>query len=308
MAYLYAAADENHKKRKTGHFQNCDMSSKPIILLVTGAWHIPDHYSVLSHRLRHLGFTVECPRLLTNNNALPPNKTLNDDISQIRSLALSYLDDGKDVVPLMHSYGGIVGTSAFAGLGSPNRKGQASIKTLIYMTSFIPFEHESLADIFGGALPSFLSPNEQGTIDIYNAKHMFYHDLPPEQQDKAVAQLVVHPTCAQFDAPKILVERAAWRDIPVTYLFCDDDQALPEPVQAMMVNRIEKDIDGLKIRREHFNAGHSPFLSMPDRVAEVVIKICEAVISRAGVVAGTQEELHGLKVESNLQVEPTGII
>lgn len=253
------------------------LHSLPIILLITGAWHVPEHYSMLSNRLRHLGYTVECPLLTTNTNTDPPNKNLDDDVAQIRDLAIQYLDQGRDIVTLMHSYGGIVGTSALFGLGATDRNGLASVISLVYMAAFVPFEHEALAEIFGGALPPWLSPNSEGTIDITDPEHRFYHDLAPNERKKWKTRLVKHPTAAQFQGPKQVSTSAAWRSIPVTYLICNNDLALPVGAQEMMISRIEQADAGIKVHREYCEAGHSPFLSMPDRVVEVVRRACENV-------------------------------
>lgn len=247
------------------------MSAKPVILLITGAWHVPEHYSLISNRLRHLGYVVECPRLKTNNNANPPDTSVDEDIAQIRGLALQHLDQGNHLVAVMHSYGGIVGSNALSGLGSADRPGLTCVKDLIYICSFIPFEDESLAGIFGGALPPFLKPNSEGTIDVIDPGHHFYSDLSLKQQAKWTSRLVRHPTKAQFEAPKQQNLAAAWKHIPVTYFLCNGDQALPLSVQEMMVNRIEKAEAGLKVSKEYYEAGHSPFLSIPDRVVDVVI-------------------------------------
>lgn len=249
------------------------MYTRPVILFITGAWHVPEHYSKVSDRLRHAGYTVECPQLMTNNNASPPNKTVDDDVVQIRDLALQHLDSGRNIVALMHSYGGIVGTSSLSGLGAADRNGQTCIKALIYMTSFIPFEGESLAGIFGGGLPPFLTPNAEGTIDITDPGFHFYHDIPATEQAKWIAKLVRHPTSAQFEAPKSELA-AAWRKIPVTYLFCMGDKGLTAPLQEMMVKRIQDAEADLVVDRQHCDASHSPFLSMPDKVVDVVKVVC----------------------------------
>ena len=101
--------------------------------------------------LEDLGYEAVCPRLLTCNNDVPPTKTLGDDVALIRKTAQSLLDDGKTVIAVMHSYGGVVGTDALHGL---------AIKHLIYMTAFIPPSGSSLAGMFGGQLPPFI------TVDV----------------------------------------------------------------------------------------------------------------------------------------------
>jgi hypothetical protein len=60
---------------------------------------------------------------------------------------------------------------------------------------------------------------------------------------------------------------AGWRDIPSTYLYCLQDQAIPIEAQRGMVAE-----SGVQFRTETFDASHSPFLSMPDKVAAAVRK------------------------------------
>lgn len=249
---------------------------KPVIFIITGAWHVPEHYRLLSNYLRHQGHVVQCPLLPTNSNAYPPSMTLDDDVNQIRTMVLEYLDAGRDVVALMHSYGGVVGSNALAGLGATDRKQGGHVKALVYMSAFIPFETESLAGIFGGGLPPFLSCNDQGLIDVDNPHWHFYHDLTPDQQKEYVDRLACHPVAAQFESLRQPVTVSAWKTIPVTYLFCREDKALPIQVQEMMVDRIEKTEPGLVVDREYNEWSHSPFISVPGKVMAVVERVCEA--------------------------------
>lgn len=244
------------------------MATKPVILIITGAWHLPAHYARLSNRLRHLGFRVECPLLLTNNNARPPYCTLDDDIEHIRQCTNKILTDNQDVVAIMHSYGGVVGSNALSGLDKSMGPGIGRVKGLLYMSAFLSLEHESLAAIFGGGLPPWLTTNDDGLIDISEPGQHFYNDLAEAERAEWVNQLVVHPTAAQYSSPKNAVTQAAWRTIPTAYLLCRNDQALPLAVQEMMIDRLEKAQPGLSLRRDYCDAGHSPFLSIPERVVE----------------------------------------
>lgn len=97
----------------------------------------------------------------------------------------------------------------------------------------------------------------------------FYNDLPPEDARHFVTQLVVHPTAAQWTE----VTHEAFREISTTYLLCENDQALPLEVQKMICGRIEA--LGVNVDYETCLGGHSPFLSMPDKVAEVVNKVAQ---------------------------------
>lgn len=54
-----------------------------------------------------------------------------------------------------------------------------------------------------------------------------------------------------------------WRDVPSVYLVCENDQVLPPQLQFQLAG-----LAGSKV--EKCGAGHMPFLSMPEKVAEVV--------------------------------------
>lgn len=104
-------------------------------------------------------------------------------------------------------------------------------------------------------------------VHIHDPDTHFYSDLPPAEAKHFSAQLVVHPTSAQWTD----VTREAFKEIPVTYLLCENDQALPLEVQKMMCGRLAA--MGVNVEHESCSAGHSPFLSMPDKLAEIVEKI-----------------------------------
>ena len=100
--------------------------------------------------------------------------------------------------------------------------------------------------------------------------------MTAEEQKKALDLLVAHPAVAQLESvqwEELKSLPAAWRDIPVTYLFLNDDKSVPLSVQEMMVNRLQEK-GGLKqVDRESCDASHSAFLSMPEEVAKIVDRI-----------------------------------
>lgn len=84
------------------------------------------------------------------------------------------------------------------------------------------------------------------------------------------AQLVKHPKIAQYTA----VSHEAFREVPVTYLLCEKDKAIPVEVQKMMIDKMEE--SGVKVGRiESCQGSHSPFLSMPEKVVEVVVRAAQ---------------------------------
>ena len=55
---------------------------------------------------------------------------------------------GKDVILVMHSYGGIVGTDVVGDLVANQPDVAARIKRLVYLAAFIPLKGENLVDMF----------------------------------------------------------------------------------------------------------------------------------------------------------------
>jgi pimeloyl-ACP methyl ester carboxylesterase len=250
-------------------------TTKPVIIIVTGAWHIPEHYAKVSNRLRHLGYLVECPRLATNNNAKPANKSVDDDVALVRQLALNHLDKGHNVVAIMHSYGGIVGSTAFAELGPSSRLAKAHVQALLYVAAFVPLQGESLFQIIGGTPAPWFHAHDMGYLEVDSPVTAFYNDVTEAECNKAVSALVVHATRAQTEAPSQQLQKdgLAWLHIPTTYLLCENDHALPLKYQEMMLDRMEAMYPHLKVRREACASGHSPFLSDPDCLLRVINSI-----------------------------------
>ena len=92
---------------------------------------------------------------------------------------------------------------------------------------------------------------------------MFYNDLPPEEQKHWAGKLKQHSAIAQ----KTPLTQVAHTNIPVSYLYCENDQAMLLPMQEMMVQR-----SGLDVQELRCAAGHSPFLSYPDAFVENILK------------------------------------
>ena len=61
-----------------------------------------------------------------------------------------------------------------------------------------------------------------------------------------------------------MLTAAAWRELPSSYLLCEQDQALPVPAQEAMSARTSI--------VERLASGHSPFYSHPGEVAAFIAR------------------------------------
>jgi len=122
--------------------------SLPTIVLVPGAWHSPQHYSALIDNLKAQSFQVVTDRLPSVGSKTPREQSVSKDADFIQNhLLLPILDSGKDVLLLMHSYGGCPGADAAKGLSKAERKAagkKGGIIGLVFMCAFVAAEGDSL--------------------------------------------------------------------------------------------------------------------------------------------------------------------
>lgn len=88
---------------------------KPVIVLVQGSFQLPDAYYKLADALKALGYPVVQPPLPSLTDPDKPDftsKSLADDAVAVRSEVRRLVEQGKRVVVVMHSYGGLVGNEA----------------------------------------------------------------------------------------------------------------------------------------------------------------------------------------------------
>ncbi len=126
----------------------------PTIVLVPGAWHSPIHYELLFSQVRLFEYPIVSGPLPSCESPNPRIETVAGDADYIReTLLLPQIDAGKDVVLVMHSYGGCPGSAAAAGLSKAAQTAagkQGGVIGLIIMCGFIAHEGESLLSLSPG--------------------------------------------------------------------------------------------------------------------------------------------------------------
>jgi len=130
-------------------------SYRPIIILVPGAWHAPLHYSHLLDGLKHEGFTTVSERNPSCDSADPSGTSTAKDAMAIRTLILSQIDKGHEIVVIMHSYGGCPGAAAAQGLSKTERQAiglPGGVIGLLFICAFAAGEGDSLISKLPGAV------------------------------------------------------------------------------------------------------------------------------------------------------------
>lgn len=145
----------------------------------------------------------------------------------------------------------------------------SKIAALVYICAYRPVSGMSLADMrrAGPRQPLREAIRVDGACFSFDpdlADDRFYHDCPQGTLEYALARLTPQPILPQ-ETPLSLTSRSA--SVPQAYIRCSEDRAIPPEYQQTMAK-------GLPDKRHlHLPASHSPFFSMPDRLAALLAQI-----------------------------------
>ncbi|KAF5025651.1 hypothetical protein F66182_2257 [Fusarium sp. NRRL 66182] len=233
---------------------------KPTIVFAPGAWHTADCYDIVRTQLAARDWVTEAVEY-PSVGAEPPNKGLADDVSAVRAVLERLADEGKKIVLVVHSYGGLVGANAVEGLGYKQRaqEGKAGgLIQLVYLSAFVMPKGKGVLDLLGGQYLPWMRVDGD-YVYAETPETVFYHDVEAETQKKAIDALK-HQSRRVYVDP---AEYEPWHDIPCFFIFCDDDKAIALAIQQHMASML-----GPNAASFHIPASHSPFLSRPQDVIE----------------------------------------
>ncbi|KUL84131.1 hypothetical protein ZTR_07198 [Talaromyces verruculosus] len=236
----------------------------PTIVLIPGAWHTPEYYGQVIAILQAQGY----PTTTVSLPSVGGLSTMLDDAAAIQDRVSRLADEGKKIILVMHSYGGMPGTESAKGLAWRTRQAEGrsgGIVHLVYISAYLVKEGMSVIGMANGAeWPQFLRL-ENGMIfyDPSAAVQNLYNDFPDDQDPETWASKLRPQSAASFDGS---LTYPAYRDIPTTYLLCEKDRSIPVEIQQVFVRNCDGDI-----RLGSCQAGHSPMITMPSLVAETIV-------------------------------------
>jgi len=276
------------------------MSDLPTLVFVPGAWHRPTCYSKIIKLLqeRH---KLKCVAITLPSTTGDPAATFKDDLDAAREAISRETSDGRDVIVVAHSYGGMVGNSAIKGFARPRaaaaNKGSSSplrgastpagdtgdqsqtrtaghVIGLILIASGFTLTGLSFMDpFFGRPPPAWRVNKETGFADIVTPpRELFYHDLPADEADYWASQLTPQSLKALFEGGEY--SYAGWMDVPAWYIGTVEDKGLPVVAQRLSVGMARE--MGTTVEHRELRTSHSPFLSKPEETVGIVLEAVEA--------------------------------
>jgi pimeloyl-ACP methyl ester carboxylesterase len=222
-------------------------------LLLHGACHGGWCFDELAARLRSAGHGVTAPDL--------PCDDPDSGLPEYRDAAVRALDGRPDeLVVVGHSLGALV--VPLIATAVPTRR-------MVMLAGIVGAPNsslESLADEDADRdLPlgdDGIEFNERGLFRFTSAsaRRLLYPDCAPDVAESAIARLRYQRSMwtqvAEFDA---------WPDVETVSIVCDEDLVV-NPAWSDRVARERLDVEPIRLP-----GGHSPFLSRPDDLAEVLL-------------------------------------
>jgi hypothetical protein len=199
--------------------------------------------------LEERGWTTVAVDLPTVHAADKAALGLAADAGAVRS-AIDAVDG--DVVVVAHSYGGVPATQG---------AGAANVTHIVFISAFVLDIGESLVAA-GGGQPDWWDVRGSLVAAGTSARPpqgLFFADLPAAGADAAAARLSTQSARAYHDE----VTAAAWRGRPTTYVITEQDAIFPARAQEALA-------DGAGSGTVRLPTSHSPFLSQPRAVADII--------------------------------------
>lgn len=258
--------------------------TKPTLLFLHGSWHTFEVWERVRPLLEEKEYKCIAPQCIFCGTE-EPVRSIAPCITQIQDIIAEETSAGRDVVLINHSFGGIVGCSAVNGftVKNPSRLATGAdtgkVIGIVQVTALTIPSNMSLAQIQGDAVYDIAVPGPDGwdvpvENDANDPTKALYNDLEPEDAQYWISKIVKNSSASRFSSENVY---AGWTDVPVWYVRCTKDKALPPEGQEMMIGAIRQHNPSVTVR--HLEASHSPMLSRPKEMVEIIDEAATAFAS-----------------------------
>ncbi|KAE8325072.1 Alpha/beta hydrolase fold-1 [Aspergillus sergii] len=231
------------------------MSRNPTILIIPGLWEGPTVFNPVSALLTASNLKTEIATLPSTGTISPGNPSLKDDVLAVRTHIEKLVQQGENVLLVLHSAGGFIGSEAMEGLTEKDREARGlsgGVVGIVFVAAAVVEK-----GYVHGDLP--FSVVEGGALHCVQPEQTLFNDLNEEEKGKWLE--VLRPQPAQ--GWNAATTYAGWKEVKSVYLVCEEDQVIPAFLQEELAG-----LAGSRVQR--CNAGHMPHLSQPSRVVEVI--------------------------------------
>jgi pimeloyl-ACP methyl ester carboxylesterase len=230
-----------------------NFSENATVVLVHGAWADGSSWQAVIRLLQERGLNVIAAPI--------PLTSLSDDAAALkRTIARTQ----GPIIVAGHAYAGAVIATA----------NDERVKALVYIAALAPDEGETVAEVFykDETHPKAprLAPDADGFIWMPDDGFTNAFAQNATQEQLALSKAVQRPISVksiQEPAPA-----PAWKSKPTWYLVAEEDRMINPKTQHFMAER-------MKARVKAFAVDHTPLLTAPDKVIEIILEAAKATLS-----------------------------
>ncbi|MBS1601522.1 MAG: alpha/beta fold hydrolase [Bacteroidetes bacterium] len=240
-------------------------SASRTYVLVHGAWSSSAGLEQVKERLEKAGQKVILVSLPGHGTDQTPPGTLTMDVYRDKTIEAINAVQGK-VILVGHSMAGIVISAVAEKI--PNR-----IDKLVYLAAYLPADGQSLLDLATTDKESYLGnaliPSEDhSTIGVKTEVIVpaFCQDAPDGVKSVVVSTFRVEPAIPLTN--KVSLTAANFGRLPKYYIHTLQDHTVSPALQQRMVATAPH-----VVKEYSLDSSHTPFLSMPDQLVDVLLKI-----------------------------------
>lgn len=226
---------------------------KPTVVVVHGAWADGSSWQSVVHSLEERGVRVIAAPI--------PLTSLSEDAAALqRTIARTQ----GPVIVAGHAYAGaVIGTAH-----------DERVKALVYIAALAPDEGETVAQVFykNESHPKApqLAPDADGFIwmpDEGFADAFAQNASAGQITLSRAVQRPISVKCIQEPVPA-----PAWKSKPAWYLIAEEDRMINPKTQHFMAERMKATVRSFKV-------DHTPLLTAPDKVVDIILEAAEATLS-----------------------------
>lgn len=222
------------------------------VVVVHGAWADGSSWQAVVRPLEQQGLNVIAAPI--------PLTSLSDDAAALRR---TITRTRGPVIVAGHAYAGAVIATAH----------EERVKALVYVAALAPDEGETVAQVFYRDEPHAKAPQLAPDADgfIWMPDEGFANAFAQNASDEQIA------LCRAVQRPisvKSIQEPApapSWKKKPTWYLLAEQDRMINPKTQRFMADRMQA-------RVRSFPVDHTPLLTAPDKVIEVILEAAHATL------------------------------